>query len=81
MLAEEISNQSFNEYCTENIFEPFGMNDAYWFLSDIENVNQIASPHQLAEGSTDSLVVLENYGYSDYPAGQLEQLQMTWQNF
>ena len=47
------------------------MNDAYWFLSEIENMNQIASPHQLAEGSTDSLVVLENYGYSDYPAGQL----------
>ena len=71
LLAEEISNQSFNEYCIENIFQPLGMNDAYWFLSEIENLNQVASPHQLAEGSTDSLVVLENYGYSDYPAGQL----------
>ena len=71
LLAEEISGQSFNEYCIENIFEPLGMDDAYWFLSEIENLNQVAVPHQLAEGSNDSLVVLENYGYSDYPAGQL----------
>ncbi|MFL2995491.1 MAG: serine hydrolase [Candidatus Neomarinimicrobiota bacterium] len=71
LLVEEISNQSFNEYCIENIFEPLGMSDAYWFLSEIENLNEVALPHQLADGSTDSLVVLENYGYSDYPAGQL----------
>ena len=55
LLAEEISNQSFNEYCIENIFQPLGMNDAYWFLSEIENLNQMASPHQLAEGSIATL--------------------------
>ena len=71
LLVEEISNQSFNEYCIENIFEPLGMSDAYWFLSEIENLNEVALPHQFADGSTDSLIVLENYGYSDYPAGQL----------
>ena len=70
-LVEEISGQPFNEYSTENIFEPFGMDNAYWFLSEIENLNQVASPHELVEGSNDSLAVLENYGYSDYPAGQL----------
>ena len=71
LLTEEISGQPFNEYCIENIFEPLGMDNAYWFLSEIENLNQVAVPHQLAEGSNDSLAVLENYGYSDYPAGQL----------
>ena len=71
LLVEEISGQSFNEYSSESIFEPFEMDDAYWFLSEIENLNQVASPHQLAEGSSDSLAVLENYGYSDFPAGQL----------
>ena len=71
LLVEEISNQSFNEYCIENIFEPLGMSDAYWFLSEIENLDEVASPHQFADGSTDSLIVLENYGYSDYPSGQL----------
>ena len=71
LLAEQISGQSFNEYCIENIFQPLGMNDAYWFLSEIENLNEVASPHELADGSIDSFTVLENYGYSDYPAGQL----------
>ena len=71
LLVEEISGQSFNEYCIENIFDPLGMDDAYWFLSEIENLNKVAFPHQLAPGLTSSLSVLENYGYSDYPAGQL----------
>ena len=71
LLVEEISGQSFDEYCIENIFDPLGMYDAYWFLSEIENLNKVAFPHQLAPGLTSSLSVLENYGYSDYPAGQL----------
>ena len=71
LLVEEISGQSFDEYCIENIFDPLGMDDAYWFLSEIENLNKVAFPHQLAPGLTSSLSVLENYGYSDYPAGQL----------
>jgi len=71
LLIEEISGQSFNEYCIENIFEPIGMEDAYWFLSEIENLNQVAYPHQLLPGLTSSLSVLENYGYSDFPSGQL----------
>ena len=33
LLVEEISNQSFNEYCYHNIFEPLDMNNAFWFLS------------------------------------------------
>ena len=50
-LVEEISNQSFNEYCNENIFEPLEMNNAFWFLSEIENLNQIALPYQITGGS------------------------------
>ena len=71
LLVEEISGQSFDEYCIDNIFDPLGMHDAYWFLSEIENLNKVAFPHQLSPGLTSSLSVLENYGYSDYPAGQL----------
>ena len=29
LLVEEISNQSFNEYCNENIFEPLEMDNAW----------------------------------------------------
>ena len=30
-LVEEISNQPFNEYCVENIFEPLNMDNTFWF--------------------------------------------------
>ncbi len=51
LLIEEISNQSFNEYCNENIFEPLAMENAFWFLSEIEDLNQVALPYQLIGGS------------------------------
>ncbi|MDB3868480.1 serine hydrolase, partial [Candidatus Marinimicrobia bacterium] len=117
LLVEQISNQPFNEYCNENIFEPLSMNNAYWFLSEIDNINQVASPYQFTGGSGDSCFMIgcgiyeqsnpcycdsacidyedccpdyvdvcgengtgsssgnlteyENYGYADYPSGQL----------
>ena len=116
-LVEEISNQSFNDYCNENIFEPLSMNNAFWFLSEIDNLDQVASPYQVTGGSGDSCFIIgcgiydqsnpcfcdsaciyygdccpdyndvcgedgtgsstgnlteyENYGYADYPSGQL----------
>ena len=45
LLVEQISNQEFNEFCNQNIFEPLEMNDTYWFLSEIENEDQIATPY------------------------------------
>ena len=117
LLVEEISNQSFNDFCIENIFEPLGMNNTYWFLSDIENLDQVAMPYQITGGNGDTcfeigcgvydesnpcfcdaacvdygdccldyddvcgengtgssmnnLEQYENYGYSDFPSGQL----------
>ena len=117
LLVEEISNQPFNEYCNENIFEPLEMDNAFWFLSEIENLNQVALPYILTGGSGDScfeigcgiydssnpcfcdfvcidygdccsdyedvcgedgtgssqgnLTEYGNYGYADYPSGQL----------
>ena len=117
LLVEEISGQAFNDYCNENIFEPLSMDNAFWFLSEIGNLNQIASPYQVTGGSGDSCYIIgcgiydqsnpcfcdfacidygdccsdyedvcgedgtgsslgnlteyENYGYADYPSGQL----------
>ena len=117
LLVEEISNQSFSGYCNENIFEPLQMDNAFWFLSEVENLDQVALPYQLIGGSgsicfeigcgvynednpcfcdfecvyyndccadyeevcgedgtgSDSGNIVEhmNYGYSDYPSGQL----------
>ena len=116
LLVEEISDQSFNDYCIENIFEPLSMNNAFWFLSEINNLDQVALPYQNTGGSGNScfeigcgkndpgncacdfycvnwgdccsdydevcgengiggnpenLIERENYGYADYPSGQL----------
>ena len=45
LLVEKISNHPFNIYCSENIFEPLSMNNTFWFLSEIENLTQIALPY------------------------------------
>ena len=117
LLIEEISSQSFNDYCNENIFEPLSMDNAFWFLSEIDDLNQVASPYQVTGGTGNSCYIIgcgiydennscfcdsscidygdccfdyeeicgedgtgsnlgnlteyENYGYSDYPSGQL----------
>ncbi|MBI45041.1 MAG: hypothetical protein CMG66_02610 [Candidatus Marinimicrobia bacterium] len=117
LLVEEISGESFNDYCNENIFQPLGMDNAFWFLSEIDNIDQIALPYQITGGSGSSCFVIgcgiydqsnpcfcdpacvyyqdccsdyeevcgengtgsssgnlteyENYGYADYPSGQL----------
>tara|TARA_Y100001970_G_scaffold271364_1_gene366519 strand:- start:6026 stop:7528 length:1503 start_codon:yes stop_codon:yes gene_type:complete len=51
LLVEEIADQSFDEYCNDNIFEPLEMDNAFWFLSEIENSNQIALPYQITGGN------------------------------
>ena len=117
LLVEKISDQAFNNYCIENIFEPLSMNNTFWYLSEINNLNQVALPYQYTGGNGDScfdigcgiydqnnpcfcdseciyyddccsdyneicgedgigsnpenLNEYENYGYSDYPSGQL----------
>ena len=58
LLVEEISNQPFNEYCSENIFAPLSMNNAFWFLSEIDNLDQVASPYQVTGGSGDSCFII-----------------------
>ena len=48
LLVEEISNQPFNEYCYQNIFEPLAMDNAFWLLSEIEDLSQVALPYQFS---------------------------------
>ena len=50
-LVEEISNQPFNEYCNDNLFIPLGMDNAFWFLSEIDDLNQVAIPYKLVTGN------------------------------
>ena len=54
LLVEEISGQPFNEYCNQNIFNPLGMDNAFWLLSEIEDLSQVALPYQLSGGNGDT---------------------------
>ena len=49
-LTEVISNQPFNEYCNEHIFEPLGITNAGWFLSEV-NINEVALPYEISGGN------------------------------
>ncbi|MAV64667.1 MAG: hypothetical protein CMG00_05705 [Candidatus Marinimicrobia bacterium] len=54
LLIQEISNQPFNDFCRSNIFEPLGMENTYWFLSEIEDLNKVAMPYLIDGASGDS---------------------------
>lgn len=41
LIIEKVANQPFNEYCKENIFEPLGMGNTGWFLSEIDTSKHI----------------------------------------
>nr|WP_299340136.1 serine hydrolase domain-containing protein [Allomuricauda sp.] len=71
-LVERISGQRFSTYMQEEIFKPLGMNNAYWFLKDIDH-NNISKPHEFVEteNSKTSYKTLNHYGFPDYPDGQL----------
>ncbi len=51
LLVEKISGQPFNVYCKEKIFTPLSMNNTFWFLSEIENLSQVALPYVTTGGS------------------------------
>jgi CubicO group peptidase (beta-lactamase class C family) len=41
LIIEEVARQPFNDYCKEFIFEPLGMFNTGWFLSEIETDHHI----------------------------------------
>lgn len=66
-LVEAITGINFNQYCKDSIFEPLCMDNTAWFLSEL-NMNNIVMPHYYEGGE---YVVVDHYGYPDYPDGQL----------
>jgi CubicO group peptidase (beta-lactamase class C family) len=58
---------SFSEYCQQNIFAPLGMNDAAWFLSEL-NIDNLAMPYDW-NGSYQT--PYGQFGHPWYPAGLL----------
>ena len=73
LIIEQVSGVPFSEYMKEEIFKPLEMNHSYWFLREIPHDN-IARPHEVhppTRKSPREVEVLNNYGYADFPDGQL----------
>jgi CubicO group peptidase (beta-lactamase class C family) len=69
VLVEQISNQSFNDYCKENIFQPLGMTNTFWRLDEIDQTSQtIVQPYNLVK---DKFEPIQHYTFTDYPNGGL----------
>ncbi len=66
-LVETISGMPFAEYCQESLFEPLGMDEASWFIRDLDP-DHVAMPYDY---SGTHYVEEGHYGYADYPAGTL----------
>ncbi len=64
-LAERISNQPFDEYCKEHIFQPLGMTKTEWRLASTPQ-NELAIPY--SDYITNSN---PHYTFPDYPNGGL----------
>lgn len=71
-LIESITGKSFKEYMHEEIFKPLHMNEAYWFLSDINHDN-ISFPHVYTGDMIKNrpFKILKHYGYPTVSDGQL----------
>jgi CubicO group peptidase (beta-lactamase class C family) len=68
-LVERITGVPFNEYCRNELFRPLGMQEASWFLRDID-VSHMAVQYVAVqpEGKTRRV---QNYGWPGYPDGML----------
>ncbi len=67
-LMEATTGTPLNVHCRERIFEPLGMHHTGWFLSEFENVDEIAVPYENGEAGK---IALEHYGFATWPDGLL----------
>lgn len=67
-LVEETTGVPLREHSKKHLFEPLGMNNTGWHLSDFEDVNSVALPYYL---ENEQPISYGHFGYPDYPDGQL----------
>ncbi|MGZ4151386.1 MAG: serine hydrolase domain-containing protein, partial [Actinomycetota bacterium] len=66
-LVEAASGVAFDAWCDERIFAPLAMDATSWHLAGLERT-QIAMPYYDHDGT---FVAYGQYGYPDYPDGEL----------
>lgn len=77
-LVELISGMPFNEYCEQAIFDQLCMNNTHWYLSEYQNLNMLANPHDYVLSQFDPI---PHYGFADYPNGMLRSNAKDLANF
>ncbi len=66
-VVETATGTLFDTYCDNTIFDPLGMNKTAWFYADFDPAD-VATPYQFTGGN---YVPYPQYGFADYPNGQL----------
>ena len=69
-LVEHATNQPFQDFCKENIFDPLGMNHTSWFREELPTDTVVAVPVNIAIGGV-GFEDVGHYCYIDYASGQL----------
>ena len=75
-IVELVSNESFEQYCQQNIFKPLRMHNTSFFLKNL-NISRIAVPYEY-RGKYEPLL---HYAILDYPAGGLRASIMDLAHF
>ncbi len=80
-LVEVVSGEPFDAYCNAHIFTPLGMSETRWFLRDLDPVH-IAMPYRdLSFLGIPIYCPYGQYGYPDYPSGQLRTSTLQFSRF
>lgn len=77
-LVELISSMPFHQYCNQNIFNPLCMDNTHWYLSEYQNTNMLANPHDYYNSHHEPI---DHYGFADYPDGMLHTNATDLANF
>jgi CubicO group peptidase (beta-lactamase class C family) len=68
-VLEVAVGKPFDEWCEDRIFYPLGMGRTAWHLDDLPR-REVAMPYRWS-AARDRYVAYGQYGYPDYPDGQL----------
>lgn len=76
-LVEVSSGVPFDDYCDDQLFSPLCMENTAWHYSDF-NPEQVAIPYSYQNGN---YIPYDQYGFADYPDGQLRSTVLDLGNF
>jgi len=76
-VVEVSTGIPFDDYCDINLFEPLCMDKTAWHFADF-NLGEVATPYSYQNGN---YVPYDQYGFADYPNGQLRSTILDLGNF